>query len=295
MNHHHAVIHQLRQAVTTVTIALYNCQVHAIGHNVGRTNGNASASHNHHIAHIGILFLARNLAYVGDVFLGGHEIDDIILVNRIVTPGDNRLMPTLDGHHVVRDIGSTQFVERDVQYFRTFAQLHTQQHQSATTHFPPLAYPAHLHGIHNLFSCQHFGEYQGVDTHLFPKILMLGKEVFIVVDTRHRLACSQVVGNHASGHVAALVGCDGNEQVGISHTGILQTGNGRWRSHHGHQVEIVVELAQPLLAFIHQHDVLSLSGEQLGQVGAHFSSSGNDYFHIFNALMIPSSSMPQMR
>ena len=200
----------------------------------------------------------------------------------VVAAGDERLVAALDGHDVVGQAGSAQLVQGDVQYLGLLAHLGAYQDEGAAAEFPPLAHPAHADGGHDLLGGQHFGVDERVHAQLLEEFLVLGQQVFVVVDAGHGLLRAQVGGQQAGRHVAAFVGGDGDEEVGVFHAHFLQPRYRRGRGVDGHQVEVRPEGVELVLVFVHEDDVLLLAREQLGQMCAYCAGTGNDNFHFCN-------------
>ena len=81
-------------------------------------------------------------------------------------------------------------------------------------------------------------------------------EVFEVVDACYRFLGSQGVGNHAGCHVAAFIGRNAYEEVGMLHSGILHGVDAGSASLQRHDIIAAVEIAQSGGVFVNQHTVL---------------------------------------
>lgn len=70
------------------------------------------------------------------------------------------------------------------------AYLHADQDQGASEQLPVLTGPRTFDSRHDLFGCQHFRVDHGIDPHLLEQFLIFREQVFVIVDTCQRLACS---------------------------------------------------------------------------------------------------------
>ena len=78
IDNHGAVVKQLGQAVAAVQVVVHDFHLHVVRDVLGGAYGNPASTHNHHVAHIGIIFFAGYLADVGDVFSCGGEVYDVM-------------------------------------------------------------------------------------------------------------------------------------------------------------------------------------------------------------------------
>ena len=78
MNHHRiAVSKQFIELLTSLGIFLDDLDVHIVGRCERCTDSSLVATHHNHILHIGIVLLTDYLTYIGDIFLSGHEVDEV--------------------------------------------------------------------------------------------------------------------------------------------------------------------------------------------------------------------------
>ena len=78
IDNHGTVVKQLGQAVAAVQVVVHDFHLHVVRDILGGSYGNPASTHNHHVAHIGIIFLAGYFADVGDVFSCGGEVYDVM-------------------------------------------------------------------------------------------------------------------------------------------------------------------------------------------------------------------------
>ena len=78
MNHHRvAVAKQFIELFAAFGILLDDLDVHIVGSCECSTDGCLITTHHNHVLYISIVLLTHNLADIGDVFLSGHEIDEV--------------------------------------------------------------------------------------------------------------------------------------------------------------------------------------------------------------------------
>ena len=87
------------------------------------------------------MLLAHNLADIGDIVLRRHEIGQVAHLQHVKTARDNRLVATLDSHHMIRVVRTAEVLQRLVQYLCLTAHLDAKQHQGTAMHIPTLTYP----------------------------------------------------------------------------------------------------------------------------------------------------------
>ena len=144
------------EPVATVDVVIYNFYLHIIRHVLSGTDGDTASAHDHDVAYIGIILLAGYFPDIRNIFACSGEINNIVQFDNIVSARNDGFRSAFDGYHVVRDVRCTQLMEGNIQYFRFFAHLGTDQYQGASAEFPPLTYPAHTHGRYDFFGSKHF-------------------------------------------------------------------------------------------------------------------------------------------
>ena len=202
------------------------------------------------------MFFPGNLLDIWDVFFGSGKIHDIVQPYHVIASRNDGFISTLDGYDMERDVARTQFEKRNVQNLCCFLHLGSDEYQRSSVKFPPLVNPTHFDCIHDVLGCQHFRVNQGMYTELGEKLLVLGQKILIIVDSCYGFLGTQIGCNHAGRHVAAFLGGNCNEQVGVAYSGILQCSDGCGRSANGHQVEVGIHSAEFVLVFVHQDNVL---------------------------------------
>ena len=90
-------------------------------------------------------------------------------------------------------------------------------------HVPTLAYPRQFQTVGDVDGCQHLWINQGVDTEFLEKDLVLGREIFIVVNTGYCLLRAKSMGQDACIQVSTLLRRNAYEEVCLISTCFLQS------------------------------------------------------------------------
>ena len=90
--------------MATGHIVLYDFYLHVIGNVLCRTHCDAAATHNHNVPDVFIRIFSSYLAYVGYVFLGGHEVNQVETFDAIVSARYNGFVAAFNGYYMVRGI-----------------------------------------------------------------------------------------------------------------------------------------------------------------------------------------------
>ena len=145
MNHHCVgLAEQLVQALAAVGVNLDDLGVHIVGHRESGSHGRLATTHDDDVVHILIVLLAHNLADIGDILAGGHEIGQVVELQLVQTARDNRVAASLDGHHMIGVVGTAEVFQGLVENLAALAQLDAQQDEGAVVHIPALAHPRQL-------------------------------------------------------------------------------------------------------------------------------------------------------
>ena len=169
----------------------------------------------------------------------------------IVTAGNQCLVAAFDGYHVIRQFRSAQLMQRNIQNLCFLTHLGAYQNQRAAAEFPPLAYPAHTDRRYNLFCRKHFRVDKRVHPQLLEEFLVLGQQVFVVVNAAYGLYRTQIGSKHAGSDVTAFIGSNGDKEVGFSPPYFFQSFNGSGRGSDSHQVEVGAECTHPFFVVVH--------------------------------------------
>ena len=130
-------------------------------------------------------------------------------------------MATLDGYDVVGIIGTAEHAQRLVENLAVVAQLDGEHHKRAAMYVPALSDPRHLQTVVDLLGSQYLRIDELVNPQFLIELPNVVFYIFSVVDLRHRLFSFQGMGDDATVDVLALVGCDGDEQVGVGCAGFF--------------------------------------------------------------------------
>ena len=250
------VVEDIVEIFAAILILLDNLALHVFRHLLHGSYGSASATHHHHVLHIYIMLLSHNLADVGNVVAGGHEVGEVVELQLIVTTRDDGFAASLDGYHVVRVVGTADVLERLVEDFASLTQLDAEHHEGAVVHIPALAHPTHLESVVDIYGSEHLRIDELADTEFLEEFLCLRFHVFRIIHTCHGALGTEILGKDAGGDVGTLHRGDRDEEIRILNTGIpqgLQTGR---FSYHGEQIAVGADACQALFAFIDECNLL---------------------------------------
>ena len=131
----------------------------------------------------------------------------------------------------------------------------------------------------NFSACQHLGVDDGVDARLFEEGTKLGSDILAIVYACHRLLCPQLMGKHARGHIARLVGSHPDKEVGALCPCFTKMHNRSGRCYHRHNIHIPHEAVQLCGRLIQEGYFVLLPSKETGKVCTHGTCTGNDDFH----------------
>ena len=220
--HTFGVAEQVVETLAALLVQLNDFHVHIVRHGKRSSHGSLSSSHDNHVLHVGIVFLAHYLAYVRDIFLCGHKVGKVCIVQFVISSGDDGLTTTFDCHDMIGVVRPAKLLEGLVEYLTCLAQLHSEHHEGTVMKIPPLSNPTELQAVDNIGCGKHFGIDERIDAQLLEERLELRVEILIVVYSCHSFLGSNTVGDDTCVHVTALVGCDTHEEVGVLHSGRLK-------------------------------------------------------------------------
>ena len=143
-----------------------------------------------------------------------------------------------------------------------------------------VVHPVDFERVNDLVCCQYFRINEVVQTHLLEELLVLGQEVFVVIDTCQCFLRAELVRHETGGHVLGLIGRNGDEQVTIPDADVFEVMDRSRAADFGQHVVFGIEVAEFLDVLIHQTDFHVFAGQQLSQVPSYFSSSCNNNAHI---------------
>ena len=152
---HTGVVYDVVKMVAARLISVYYLHVHVLGHGLYRPDGSGTTAHYHHALDVDIVFFTHNLADIWYELLRGHEVSEVVKLQRVVTTRYDCFAATLDCHHVVGVVGSAKVFQGLVKNLASLTQLYAEHHESASMHVPTLSYPRHLQAVVDVLSCQH--------------------------------------------------------------------------------------------------------------------------------------------
>ena len=123
------------------------------------------------------------------------------------------------------------------------------------------------------------GVEQVVDAHVDEHLLVVGFEVFVVVDAGDGFPRTELLGQHRRHDVVVLLVVDGDEQVAFAHRSLAQHGEGRRVALDGDHVGQTAHLGEQLLVAVDDGDVVAVAAEHTGQVTAHLAGTRYHDFH----------------
>ena len=109
MNHHCInIVQKFIQAFTAGFIVLNNLQIHVVGSCQCHAYSRLAATHNDDVLDVGIVLLATNLSHIVDILAGSHQVGQVVDLQLIVTTRNQCLAFSLDSHHMIGVVRSTQ-------------------------------------------------------------------------------------------------------------------------------------------------------------------------------------------
>ena len=256
------------------------------------THRQLAATNNEAVLHGWIIVLAGQVSDFTQILLGGHEEHEVARKNLLVTIRTDGLAVTLDRHHVeIMSMCHTDLLQGMTHQLIfliadfllanrvCIVHLHAQQQQFAIVELPHLTHPTVPGTGLDVFGCQEFWIDQRLDAHVLEQFQALGLHVFVIIDTCHRMLCTQLLGQHGTRQVLAHVRSDSNEQVGTIHFSILQTLNGRRLLDQRHDVQLTAQTKESSLVSIDEHHILTVVRQHACQMSAHGTCTSNHYLH----------------
>ena len=140
--------------------------------------------------------------------------------------------------------------------------------------------------VHHLLGGNLLGVEEVVDTNVDKDLLVVGFEIFVVVDAGDGLACAELFGNHCRDDVGALFAVYGDKEVGLAHRGLFECCEGGAVALDGHHVGGVREVFEQLGVAVDNTDVVVALAQHSGQVATHFSCSCNYDSHTVSSLSV---------
>ena len=133
--------------------------------------------------------------------------------------------------------------------------------------------------IDHLARSHFLGIEQVVDAHVDEHLLVVGFEVFVVIDPRDRLAGAKLFGQHGRDDINRLFGTHRDEKIGLAHRRFFQYGKSRAVTLDGNYVGHSRDLFDPFRVVVDHGNIVRSAAEHFRQVGSHLPYSRYDYPH----------------
>ena len=160
--------------------------------------------------------------------------------------------------------GRSDFGQGAVENVNAATYFHGEEQELAPLHLPPLAGPGANNEVIDFGGGEHLGIDHTIDADGVEKILVVVGGVLGVVDARYTLAGSELLGQHAAGDVAALVGRDADEEVGAFDVGFLKLGDRTGRTTEREQIDARGNAVEALLLFVDEGYVVTVLEKEFG-------------------------------
>ena len=152
-------------------------------------------------------------------------------------------------------------MKRYIEYLGLFFHLYTNHDKRTAGKFPPLLYPAHFYCVNNLFCSQHFRIDERMDTKSVEKLLMLGQEILIIINSGNGFLCTKIISKHAGCHISAFIRSYCYKQVCAGYSRFFKSIYGSRRVVYCHHIQITAHFSQSFLIFVYQDNVLIFPGK----------------------------------
>ena len=211
------------------------------------------------------------------------DVDHVTLHVVFVAARNDRLPAARDGHRAVAQRRLLLVEARQRLPHQRRGRLQTEDHERelAARKVDVLGGRGVAQQVDDLAGRHLLGVEQVVDAHVDEHLLVVGFEVFVVVDAGDRLARAELLGQHRRDDVVVLLVVDGDEEVALAHGGLAQHGEGRRVALDADDVGQAAHLGEELLIGVDDGDVVAVSAQHLGQVAAHFAGARYHDFHRF--------------
>ena len=188
----------------------------------------ARTAEDHHVVdlHVG---MPRELHHLLHGILPGDDIHHVALHKYFILPGDDGLTAASDRHRPIAELRRIVLETRKFASDEGRGRIKTENHERkpSAREIDVLRRRSVPQQIDHLLSRHLFRIEQVVDTHVDKNLLVIGLQVFVVVDPGDGFLGPELLGQHRCHHVVVLDMIDGDEQVALSHRSLPQHGKGR--------------------------------------------------------------------
>ena len=116
VDHHRFILfQQFVQPFAALDVFLDDLDVHVVRDSQCSPYSRLSATHDNYVLDIGIMLLADNLTDIGDILLGGHDIDEVVDVQLIHTARDDGVTTTFNRNDMIGVVRATKVAQRLIQ------------------------------------------------------------------------------------------------------------------------------------------------------------------------------------
>ena len=120
---------------------------------------------------------------------------------------------------------------------------------------------------------------QVVDAHVNEHLLVIGFEVFVVIDAGDGFLGPELLGQHRRHDVGVLLVVDGDEQVALAHRSLSQHGEDRRIALDRNHIGQAAHFGEQLLIAVDDGDVVAVAAEHPRQMAAHLARTRYHDFH----------------
>ena len=160
--------------------------------------------------------------------------------------------------------GRSDFGQGAVENVDAATHFHGEKQEFPVLYLPPLASPRPNDEVIDFGGGEHLWIDHTIDADGVEKILVVAGGVLGVVDARHALAGSELLGQHAASDVAALVGRDADEEVGAFDVGFLKLGDRTGRAAECEDIDARGNAVEALLLFVDEGYVVTVLEKEFG-------------------------------
>ena len=278
------LVQLLGQTVSLLAVVLHQLDVHLVLQLRRDPDADARAAQNHEALNLDAL-LARQLRNALGRLLARDDIDRIALEKLVLPAGDDGLHAARDGHGAeLRDRPVGRQIDQIAPQQRR-GRLQTEHHQreASAREIDIVGRGGVTQQIYHLQRSHLLGVEQVVDAHADEHLLVVGLQIFVVVDAGDGLLGPQLLGHDGRQNVLVLVVIDGDEQIAPTHARLAQHGESRGVALDRNQVGEAAQLVQRLGVAVDHRDVVTVSAQHARQMAAHLSYARNYYLHPFTS------------
>ena len=93
-------------------IDFYQFGTHVFRQCAGCTDSSLTATHNHHVLHVHIMFLTHYFTDEGYVVFHGHEVSDVVEFQLIIATRNDGFLTTFDRNNMIRVFRTAEELKR---------------------------------------------------------------------------------------------------------------------------------------------------------------------------------------